>query len=145
MILYVDSESKVRAVNSTTDDALTPLYVDENDPTFPFEGWSTSKICCYKVTVVDGVVTMMTPYVDSNCLEFIDMMGHQIDDVTPYTETKKAYYNEKEKTFYKVPQGNVEVFFDNYSGAFSTSRVMDRVTVYFDTLTDPTNITISVK
>ena len=36
MILYVDSESKVRAVNSTTDDTLTPLYVDENNEQFPF-------------------------------------------------------------------------------------------------------------
>ena len=37
MILYVDSESKVRAVNSTTDTSLTPLYVDESNDTFPFK------------------------------------------------------------------------------------------------------------
>lgn len=145
MIVYVNSDSEIKAVNSTTDPTLTPLYIDENDESFPFEGWSTSKICCYKVTVVDGVVTMMTPYVDSTVLEFVDMMGHQIDDITPYKETKKAYYNEKEKTFYKVPQGNVEVFFDNYSGDYSVSRVSDRVTVSFTTLSDATNITISVK
>lgn len=145
MIVYVNSDSEIKAVNSTTDPTLTPLYIDENDESFPFEGWSTSKICCYKVTVVDGVVTMMTPYVDSRCLEFVDMMGHQIDDITPYTETKKAYYNEKEKTFYNVPQGRVEVFFDNYSGDYSVSRVSDRVTVSFTTLSDATNITISVK
>lgn len=80
MILYVDSKSKIRAVNSTNDDTLTPLYVDENNPEYPFTGWSTAKICCYKVTVVDGVVTMMTPYVDSKALDHIDEMGHEFDD-----------------------------------------------------------------
>ena len=145
MILYVDSEQKIRAVNTTTDDTLTPLYVDENDPSFPFNGWSTAKICCYKVTVVDGVVTMMTPYVDSRCLEFVDQMGHSIDDITPYKETKTAYYNESEKTFYGVPNGNIEVFFDNYSGQYTVSKVVDRVTVAFDKLTQQTNITISVR
>jgi hypothetical protein len=79
MILYVDNENKVRAVNTTTDTSLTPLYVDETADLFPFKGWSTAKICCYKVTVSEGIVTMMTPYVDSRNLEMIDTMGHTID------------------------------------------------------------------
>ena len=86
MILYVDSESKVRAVNSTADASLTPLYVDENNDSFPFKGWSTAKICCYKVNVADGVVTMMTPYVDSRSLDMIDNMGHQIDATNDNTK-----------------------------------------------------------
>lgn len=86
MILYVDSENKVRAVNSTTDNTLTPLYVDENDEQFPFKGWSTAKICCYKVNVSDGVVTMLTPYIDSRNLEMIDTMGHQIDTTSDNTK-----------------------------------------------------------
>jgi len=145
MILYVDSENKVRAVNSTTDTSLTPLYVDENNEQFPFKGWSVAKICCYMVNVSDGIVTMMTPYVDSRCLEFVDQMGHQIDGITPYTETKTAYYNESEKTFYGVPEGNIQVFFDNYNGQYTVSKVVDRVTVAFDKLTQQTNITISVR
>lgn len=79
MILYVDSESKVRAVNSTTDASLTPLYVDENNDSFPFKGWSIAKICCYKVSVSDGVVTMMTPYVPSSELSYVDTLGKMID------------------------------------------------------------------
>ena len=145
MILYVDNENKVRAVNTTTDTSLTPLYVDETADSFPFKGWSVAKICCYKVTVVDGIVTMMTPYVDSRCLEFVDQMGHQIDDITPYKQTKTAYYNESEKTFYGVPEGNVEVFFDNYNGQYTVNKIVDRVTVKFDKLTQQTNITISVR
>ena len=145
MILYVDNENKVRAVNATTDDTLTPLYVDESNDTFPFKGWSTAKICCYMVNVSDGMVTMMTPYVDSRCLEFVDQMGHQIDGITPYTETKTAYYNESEKTFYGVPEGNIRVLFSNYNEDYVVSRVADRVTVSFTKLTDTTNITIEVK
>jgi hypothetical protein len=145
MIRYVDNESKVRAVDTTTDTSLTPLYVDETADLFPFKGWRVAKICCYKVTVVDGIVTMMTPYVDSRCLEFVDQMGHSIDDITPYTETKKAYYNESEKTFYGVPDGNISVLFSNYNGDHKVSRVADRVIVSFAKLTDTTNITIEVK
>lgn len=79
MILYVDNESKVRAVNNTDNAKLTPLYVDETAEMFPFKGWSTARICCYKVTVVNAEITMWTPYIDSQNLEMIDTMGHQID------------------------------------------------------------------
>ena len=112
MILFVDSENKVRAVNHTEDSTLTPLYVNENDTTYPFDGWSTAKICCYQVSVQDGIVTMMTPYVDSKMLDTIDMMGHQIDSVTPVTRTKTAYIDDTEVVFFDVPNGNYNVTFD---------------------------------
>ena len=86
MILYVDSENKVRAVNSTTDTSLTPLYVDENNKQFPFKGWSIAKICCYMVNVSDGVVTMMTPFRDSRTLDFIDEVGQDADNKTEALE-----------------------------------------------------------
>lgn len=81
MILYVDNENKVRAVDITTDTSLTPLYVDETADTFPFKGWSTAKICCYKVNVTeDGTVTMFTPYRPSSTLDYIDEIGHQSEE-----------------------------------------------------------------
>lgn len=71
---------------------------------------------------------------------------NRVDSITPYTETKIGYYGEKEKTFYDVPYGvNIVVIFDNYNGNYSVNRVADRVTVSFDTLSEQTNITISVK
>lgn len=79
MILYVDNENKVRAVDTITDTSLKPLYVDETADAFPFKGWSTAKICCCKVTVVNAEITMWTLYIDSRNLEMIDTMGHQID------------------------------------------------------------------
>ena len=78
-------------------------------------------------------------------IEKADTAYNGVEQLTPYTDTKTAYYNEKEKTFYNVPSGNVTVLFDNYNGNYSVSRVADRVTVLFDTLTEQTNITISIK
>lgn len=68
----------------------------------------------------------------------------RVDEITPYTETKKAYYGEKEKRFYNVPNGNVSVFFSNYNKNYSVSRIADRITVSFEPLTEQTDITITV-
>lgn len=74
----------------------------------------------------------------------VDDTAIRVDQMSPYTETKKAYYNEKEKTFYNVPPGYVTVLFDNYNGNYSVNRVSDRVTVSFDALTESTNIKILI-
>lgn len=77
MIIFVDNEHRIKAVNTTHDHSLTPLEINDNNN--PFNGWSTAKICCYKVTVQDGFVTMMTPYVPSSNLEGFDNTGKQVD------------------------------------------------------------------
>ena len=63
----------------------------------------------------------------------------------PYEATQTAYYGEKEKNFYNVPQGILTVYFDNYTGSYSVERIDDRLTVSFDTLENDTNITIIVQ
>ena len=75
----------------------------------------------------------------------ISELNDEVEELTPYTDTKTGYYGETEKTFYNVPEGNVLVFFDNYSGSYSVNRVEDRLTVSFDALDKETNITISVQ
>ncbi len=75
MILYVNEKNEIKDVNTTSDPSLIPLEV--NDETSPFQGWSTAKICCYKVEVAEGIVTMMTPYVDSRLIEHIDQLGRE--------------------------------------------------------------------
>lgn len=67
-----------------------------------------------------------------------------VSEITPYTESKTAHYNEKEKTFYNVPQGNVLVQFSNYQGSYAVNRITDRLTVTFDQLTENTDITITI-
>lgn len=73
-------------------------------------------------------------------------MSRQISSITPYEQSKVAYYGEIEKVFYGVPNGNVSVFFDNYDGAYDIVRAKDRVTITFpERLADMTNINISVQ
>ena len=78
-------------------------------------------------------------------LEKVDDTSNKVDAITPYKETKIAYYNEKEKTFYNVPQGNVLVQFSSYQGSYAVNRIADRLTVTFDQLTENTDITISIQ
>ena len=67
-----------------------------------------------------------------------------VANITPTVIMEKAYYGETEKVFYDVPMGNVSVFFSNYTGAYSVNRVSNRLIVSFDTLSELTDITISI-
>jgi len=75
----------------------------------------------------------------------LSRMSVQINSITPYEDSKVGYYGEIEKVFYGVPNGNVSVFFDNYTGEYSISRIEDRLTISFDRLTEQTNVTIMVQ
>lgn len=80
MILFVNDKQEIHDVGSTADKSLSPLYVkDEGNP---FATWSVAKICCYKVTVTDGVVTMFTPYIDSSIISHIDQLGRADDTMS---------------------------------------------------------------
>ena len=133
MIVFVDGDSKIRAVGKTTDESLTPLYI--KDETSPFIGWSKVKICCYMVTVSNGIVTMMTPYVDSRMLDQIDLMGHSIEAQAPFTAEAKASFGDTEVIFTDVPNGVVTVDIEPLNGdvpVFHVSRNEDIVRVFFD-------------
>jgi len=81
MILYVDDNGRIKDVGYTEDANLHEVYVNENDPDFPFNDKSTDFICSFKVTVNDnGVITMSTPYVSSKALPHIDEQGQKNDD-----------------------------------------------------------------
>jgi len=82
MILYVNSNAEVKDVDTTNDASLTPIEVSDNPEFNPFVGWSTAKICCYRVAVEDGVVTMYTPYIPSSELGYVDTLGRQIDTLS---------------------------------------------------------------
>ena len=76
----------------------------------------------------------------------ISSVDGKVNEITPFEETKKAYYGEKEKTFYDVPNGNVSIFFDNYEGDHKTSRIGNRFIVSFpEKLEKATNITVMVQ
>lgn len=86
MKVFVDSENRIKAVETTTDETLTELIID--DAANPFAYWSKAKICSYKCAVKDGIVTMFTPYRASSALDYIDEIGHEADD---YADKAEAF------------------------------------------------------
>ena len=77
----------------------------------------------------------------------LDDTSNKVEELTPYTDTKTAYYGDYECMFYDVPQGNVSVFFDNYTGAYMPDRKEDRLNVIFadNIRADRTQVTIVVQ
>ena len=81
MIVYTDSNGCIKDVGSTSDDSLIPVEILDDEEN-PFIGWNDAKICCYRVEVTDGHVTMLTPYVDTRLIPFIEKYGTQITENT---------------------------------------------------------------
>lgn len=73
MIVYVNSKNEIKDVNTTTDETLTPVEVEEGF----FDGWSVAKICCFKVFLRDGKFCGFTPYIDSRIIEHIERQGQE--------------------------------------------------------------------
>lgn len=84
MIIFVNDKNEIKDVDTTNLKGLTALEIDDTDN--PFKKWSKAKICCYKATVIDGKVTMMTPYLDSRLIEHIEQLGQ-------YEEETKGIVN----------------------------------------------------
>lgn len=137
MVVFVNSRNEIHDVNSTKDLTLTPIEITDGS----FDGMSEALICCYRVTVVDGVVTMRTPYVPSSILESIDRLGKQTEAVTPWTATKTAYIDDTECIFEGIPLGNVTVY---CSVPHTVEKQDGRVVVKFESLTEVIDITISI-
>lgn len=139
MKIYVNDKNEIHEVNTCSDPSLIELEVTDGK----FDGWSEAKICCYKVTVQDGNVTMATPYVDSRLIEHIDQLGKQTEAITPWTASKTAYIDDTELTFTDVPWGNTSVYVGGVNHTLF-EREGDRVTVKFEPLEEVTEVTISI-
>ena len=77
MYLSVNEYNEVKKVG--IDENLTVLFVDETREDFPFRGMSEARICCYRINVKDGIIMMMTPYMDSISLDVIDQLGQSTE------------------------------------------------------------------
>ena len=74
MLVYTDSNGCIKDVGTTSDDSLIPVEILDDEEN-PFKDWHVSRICCYRVNVVEGHVVMMTPYINSVLLDVIDRFG----------------------------------------------------------------------
>lgn len=137
MTIYCNSEGVIYDVgeNTTGDNTLIRYEVDDKDN--PFATWKKGKILCYKVRVQDNHIVMMTPAVDSRLIR-------NFENTQAYKFTKTAYINDTEITFYDVPQGNVTVFIDGYSGNYEVVRIQNRLTVKFEPMKKATDVTINI-
>lgn len=76
----------------------------------------------------------------------LDDTSNKVEQITPYTDTKTAYYGDTSVTFYDAPQGRVSVFTDDLPMDYSVSRIEDRLVVSFDRLeVASVQITISIQ
>lgn len=137
MLIFINERGEIHDVNTTTDPKLTPIEVTDGS----LDDMSEALICCYKVTVVDGVVTMRTPYVPSTVLESIDRLGKQTEAITPKQFTKTAYIEDTEVVFTGVPSGNMTVY---CTVPHTVERDGDRVAVRFEPLEEVLEVTISI-
>lgn len=67
----------------------------------------------------------------------LEYLGLQI----PYTETKTAYIDDTEVTFYTDVTGNLTVYFPY---EYTVERLTDRIIITFEPLEEVTDITISI-
>lgn len=74
MKIYVNKLGEIKDVNSTSDNNLTLIEIDEK--AIPSD-WSVAKICCYKIELKDGVITKFIPYIDSKIIEHIERQGQE--------------------------------------------------------------------
>lgn len=139
MKIYVNEKNEIHEVNTCSDPSLIELEVTDGT----FDGWSEAKICCYKVTVNEGKVTMATPYVDSRLIEHIDQLGKQTEAITPWTASKMAYIDDTSVTFENVPNGNMSVYVGGVNHSLF-EREGDRVIVRFEPLEEVAEVTISI-
>lgn len=149
MIVFVNDKMEVHDVGSTTDKSLTPVFVDETkEQNRNFLSWSAAKMCCYKIAVSDGLITMYTPYVDSNSIPHFDQLGKQVDAITPFEATEKASKGETEVTFVGVPEGvsitTVVRDLERHVITHHVSRSEDIVKVFFEPLEYAADIYLTV-
>lgn len=145
MIVFVNDKAEIHDVGTTNDPTLTGLFIkDEGNP---FADWSKDKICCYKVTVVDGVVTMFTPYITSSVIPAIERLGHEIEAVTPWMETQSVSMGAKAIEFTDVPEGPVTVIIKDSEGRYHPGSIVINgsiVIVSFEPLEYAADITLKV-
>ena len=151
MILFMNDKLEVHAVNvnNTDDKNLTPVFVDETKKQLvDIASWPVARICCYKMAVSNGIINMITPYVDSNSIPHFDQLGRQVEDITPYKAVEKASAGETEVTFVGVPEGKtLTTVVKDLEGNFidhNTTKSEDIVKVFFEPLTYAADITLSI-
>ena len=126
-VLYSDDESK---------------EIDKSDYIYLYQEYGTVK---EYTNVADQIVPVsgFVGEIPTNPIaqQFANV-NRRITAITPYEQSKKAYFGEIEKVFYGVPKGVLSVHMD---GEYSVERIEDMVRIKFERLEETKDITIVVQ
>lgn len=70
MILYTDSEGKIKSVDTPINNLAAYKLTEDN----PFVGWSAAKICCYRVNLTPETIQVKIGTKEEN---YIDLEGNE--------------------------------------------------------------------
>lgn len=70
MKIGINSLYQIKQIREITDTALTVIELDELAETYPFEGYSDTKILCYCYKNDNGISAY--PYIDTNLIERLE-------------------------------------------------------------------------
>ena len=126
-ILYTDDESK---------------EIDKSDFTYLYQQYGTVKEDTNREEERSPASGNVSGVPTNPITQAFRNVNARITAITPYTDSKKAYYGEIEKVFYGVPKGELSVFFDN---EYTVERIEDRLYVRFERLNETKDITIMVQ
>lgn len=125
MTIYVNERNEIKDVGATLDSTLIPIEVTDGT----FDNWCIARICCYKVNVVNGFVTMLTPYVDSRLIEHINQLGTS-------TEDNKGNIEDNSEGIYDLAEIVSEDSLSIYDLAEIINSLDERVTALEGDITD---------
>lgn len=135
MLIFQDVDGIICDVYENTTGRTDLTSAEVTDGTF--DGWSKGKILCYKCTVVDGHVTMLTPCVDSRLIR-------NFDNTQVVTMHRTAYIGDTEVVFTGVPKGSMSVYAEPLIASYTISQDGDTVTVSFDEREEVTKVTLTI-
>lgn len=71
MKIGINTLHQIKQVREITDASLTILELDESSESYPFKGWSDTRILCYCYKVSEDGVSVY-PYIDTNIIERLE-------------------------------------------------------------------------
>jgi len=142
-LIRIISETAPVATNGFTlysDDES--VEIDKSDYTFLYQQYGTVN----EYTNVEEERVPASGYISgvpvNPIAKALSNLNNRITAITPYEQSKTAYYGEVEKVFYGVPNGVLTVHMD---GEYTVERIEDRVYVRFERLDGTKEITIIVE
>lgn len=71
MRIGIDAQHRIRQIGESIDSWLTVVELDETAPSYPFTGWTESRILSYCYKEIDGAVALY-PFIDIDVVDRLD-------------------------------------------------------------------------